>query len=142
MTRSTAWCVGLSLVLGMFASPVQAETETRAAAANTPMASCCGKPSVAVTRYPVFAKLGRGVSNLLGGWLEIPATMHAWYSKQDTAGSLIGGSVHGLLRGVARTAVGAFETVTFLLPIPRDYAPILPTLGYFQSATRSSLPLE
>ena len=102
----------------------------------------CAMPDGMPGRYPVFAKLGRGVSNALGGWLEIPATAHAWYSQRDTAGSLIGGTVHGVVRGIGRTAVGLFETATFLLPIPAGYAPIVPPLGYFQTAKRSSLPAE
>ena len=90
-----------------------------------------------------FDKLGRGVSNALFGWLEIPATMSQHYDERNTGGSLVAGAVYGTVRGLVRTGVGIFETVTFLLPIPEDYAPILPTLPYFdKQSPRRPLPLE
>jgi hypothetical protein len=39
--------------------------------------------------------------------------------------------------------VGLYETVTFFLPYPEDFAPILPTLEYYnKSPGRRRLPLE
>jgi len=47
------------------------------------------------------------------------------------------------VKGAVRTAVGAYETVTFFLPYPEEFAPILPTLEYYQHSTkRKPLPLE
>lgn len=93
--------------------------------------------------HAAFRKLGRGVSNLLGGWLEIPATIHHERSERDTMGSVCSGFFLGAFRGAARTAVGAFETVTFILPIPPDYTSILPTLGYYQNTPEHErLPLR
>ncbi len=90
-----------------------------------------------------FEKLGRGVSNFLGGWLEIPLGIHKRYATSDTAGSLFTGTAVGAFKGLVRTGVGAYETVTFFLPYPEDFAPILPTLEYFQHHTRRKpLPLE
>jgi putative exosortase-associated protein (TIGR04073 family) len=92
---------------------------------------------------PSLEKLGRGVSNLLGGWLEIPATIQQRHTTRDTAGSLASGAFIGLFRGIGRTVVGAYETLTFWLPLPEDFAPILPTLPYFNTADpRPALPLE
>ncbi|MBI2104910.1 MAG: exosortase system-associated protein, TIGR04073 family [Candidatus Omnitrophica bacterium] len=82
--------------------------------------------------HPAFVKLGRGLSNAFGGWLEIPLNFHQRYSMSDTAGSLFTGAAYGLFKGLVRTGVGAYETVTFFLPYPEDFAPILPTLPYFQ----------
>jgi len=93
--------------------------------------------------HPAFAKLGRGLSNVVGGWLEIPLNIHRYYSEQDTAGSLFTGAASGMFKGVVRTGVGAYETLTFFLPYPEGFAPILPTLEYFQQAPRrESLSLE
>ncbi len=90
-----------------------------------------------------FEKLGRGLSNLFGGWLEVPATIHQRYTLQNTGGSFLAGAAEGLFRGVVRTGVGAYETLTFWLPFPRHFAPILPTLEYFKREPhRPPLPLE
>ncbi len=86
--------------------------------------------------HPAFAKLGRGLSNALGGWLEIPLNLDQRYSASDTAGSLFTGVAYGLFKGLVRTGVGAYEMVTFFLPYPEGFAPILPTLPYFQQETK------
>ena len=86
--------------------------------------------------YPAFEKLGRGASNLFGGWLEIPYNVQTRHSPSDTAGSLFTGLTHGLLKACVRTGVGAYEVVTFFLPYPENFAPILPTLPYYQKAKR------
>ena len=92
---------------------------------------------------PALMKLARGASNALGGWLEIPVNVQQRYSTQDTAGSLLTGLGYGVIKGVVRTAVGVYEAVTFFLPYPEDFAPILPTLAYFQKdPNRQTLPFE
>ena len=92
---------------------------------------------------PAFEKLGRGLSNFLGGWLEVPLNIDKRYAGSDTGGSFLTGAVIGLFKGVVRTGVGAYETVSFFLPYPENFAPILPTLPYFQHNTkRKPLPLE
>ena len=92
---------------------------------------------------PALEKLGRGVSNVIGGWLEIPLTIGKRYAPADAGTSLVVGTVTGLVKGIIRTGVGAYETLTFFLPLPEDFAPILPTLEYFQRTTkRQPLLLE
>ena len=93
--------------------------------------------------HPAFEKLGRGVSNAIGGWLEIPLNIHKRYAENDPAASLFTGACYGLVKGVVRTGVGVYEVATFFLPYPEDFAPILPTLEYFQQqGKRKSLLLE
>jgi putative exosortase-associated protein (TIGR04073 family) len=92
--------------------------------------------------HPAFEKLGRGLANSFGGWLEIPLGIHRRFSPEDTAGSFLTGAATGLFRGVVRTGVGIYETATFFLPYPEDFRPILPTLAYFDSEARKTLPLE
>ena len=90
-----------------------------------------------------FGKLGRGLSNFLLGWLEIPLNVGKRYTASDTVGSTLGGVAIGAFKGAIRTGIGLYETVTFLVPYPEHYAPILPTLEYFQKTTkRKRLPLE
>ena len=92
---------------------------------------------------PAIEKLGRGVANITGGWLEIPLTIQRRYLPQDAGTSLVVGAITGLFKGLGRTAVGAYETLTFFLPIPADFAPILPTLAYFdKTPNRQPLLLE
>jgi len=93
--------------------------------------------------HPAFAKLGRGVANAVGGWLELPLNLQQRYTEQDTAGSLFTGAAYGLFKGLVRTGVGLYETVTFFLPYPEDFAPILPTLEYFrQTSPRRPSPSD
>ena len=86
--------------------------------------------------HPAFAKLGRGLSNALGGWLELPLNIHKRYAANDTGASLFTGMAYGLFKGLVRTGVGVYETATCFLPYPENYAPILPTLEYFQRHTK------
>ena len=99
-----------------------------------------------MTRYnlhPAFEKLGRGVANFFVGFAEVPLNIHKRYSAHDTGGSFMTGAAIGLFKGAVRTLVGAYETVTFFIPYPEGYAPILPTLEYFdRSSKRAPLPLE
>lgn len=105
--------------------------------------ACCEEPAWGSNLHPAFVKLGRGVSNIAGGWLEIPLNLDQRYAPQDTGASIVTGAIVGVVRAVVRTGVGAYETATFLLPIPRRYAPILPTLEYFKkSEWRKPLLLE
>lgn len=93
--------------------------------------------------HAAFGKLGRGVSNVFLGWTEIPLNVEKWYSAHDTGGSFFNGLAHGIFRGFARTGIGFYETLTFFLPYPEHYAPILPPLDYFRrTGKRKPLPLE
>lgn len=93
--------------------------------------------------HPAFEKLGRGTSNALFGWLEVPTSIHQRYSKSDIAGSVMTGLAYGLVKGAVRMAVGVYEAATFFLPYPESFAPILPTQDYFNKTTkRQPLPLE
>ncbi len=73
----------------------------------------------------IGAKLGRGIVNILTGWIEFPVQI-VKRSKSDGIGA---GLSLGLLEGVGmtvvRTLAGAVEVVTFLAPLPGDYDPLL-----------------
>lgn len=139
MNTAGRWVVVLGVVLGLGVAAVSADEPTPAGGGQDRVEELMGRYNL----YPAFEKLGRGVANLLGGWLEVPLNIHKRFAKSDTAGSFFTGAVHGLFKGVVRTGVGAYETVTFFLPYPEHFAPILPTLEYFQQHTRREpLPLE
>ena len=86
--------------------------------------------------HPVFEKFGRGVSNVLGGWLEIPLNIQTRYAEDDRMASLATGTLYGVVKGIVRTGVGVYETVTCFLPYPADFRPILPTIAYFRKKDR------
>ena len=130
-----------SLLVSMMATTASADSRT------SPQAS--DQVDQVMARYnlhPSFEKLGRGLGNALMGWAEIPFGVHERYSKEDTGSSFFTGLMIGLFKGVVRTGVGVYETVTFLLPYPEDFRPILPTLPYYQlmknGKPREPLPLE
>ena len=83
------------------------------------------------TGWPIFEKLGRGVGNVMFGWVEVPMTIQRHYREQDATASMAAGLFMGLAKAMGRTVVGAYETVTCVLPIPPGYASILPPLDYF-----------
>jgi putative exosortase-associated protein (TIGR04073 family) len=75
----------------------------------------CGSPAT---------KLGRGVTNVLTGWIEIPKhTITGVFNANVTPLEGVGvGLARGFGRAIERTGIGAFEVLTF--PIP-GYYPLL-----------------
>ena len=133
------WLIILGCVLWLAIPPAFGEAAVGAAGEPDRVDAVMGRYNL----HPAFAKLGRGLSNVFFGWLEIPLNLHQRYSPQDTAGSLFTGAAYGIVKGFVRTGVGAYEAVTFFLPYPEQFAPILPTLEYFQRAPeRTPLPFE
>ncbi|MCK5556752.1 MAG: exosortase system-associated protein, TIGR04073 family [Candidatus Hydrogenedentes bacterium] len=73
-----------------------------------------------------LTKLGRGLANIFSGWAEIPKEIHTQgKTSQKLASVIFAAPVIGIAKMFARMTVGVFETVTFFLPIPEDYAPII-----------------
>jgi len=137
MIRWQQVCVGLAMAMslagieGMAANDPPPDPETLS-------------PWATFAKRSMFEKLGRGVGNVLGGWLEIPLQVHRRWNSRDTATSLFAGLGMGLVKGLERTAVGLFETVTFFHPDPNNYAPLLPPLEYYERPKewRKPLPLQ
>lgn len=70
-------------------------------------------------------KLGRGITNLALGWFVIFTTIEDTGKESGVAAAASYGILKGLAKGIQRTAVGAYETITFPIPAPKDYKPIL-----------------
>ena len=71
-------------------------------------------------------KLGRGVSNLLFGWSELPVTIAKVNEKEGNSAAAGDGVVRGVGRSVLRIGSGLFEILTFPAPIMRGtYFPML-----------------
>lgn len=71
------------------------------------------------------SKLNRGVVNVLTGWGEIPRQMIKTGHEKSGWAVIPVGIPAGCIMTVARTGVGAFETIFFFVPIHDSYGPIL-----------------
>jgi putative exosortase-associated protein (TIGR04073 family) len=70
-------------------------------------------------------KLGRGLSNMTTGFVEIPKNVSREWRKSDPVTGVIVGGVKGVGWAATRFAVGAFDTVTFPVPVPGNYEPLM-----------------
>ena len=83
-------------------------------------------PSAAHAEDP-FTKLGRGVANVLTGWLEIPKAMYQVGTEQNAFKGLTEGLLKGTGAALHRTGAGVYDAVTFPVPVPDNYdSPIDP----------------
>ena len=126
MTGSGRWVFLGLLIMGL---------GTAGAWADQPAPTSGGRDRVdeMMGRYnlsPAFTKLGRGVSNALLGWLEIPLNVHKRYTTSDTVGSGLAGAAIGIFKGAVRMGVGVYETVTFFLPLPEHFEPSEERVGH------------
>lgn len=80
-----------------------------------------GFPRAASAQDPIH-KLGRGVSNVLTCWVELPKNFSLGMQEDNPLLGIGGGIVKGGGLALTRLAVGAYETVSFLIPFPKDYA--------------------
>ena len=76
---------------------------------------------------PVWAqdpihKAGRGIVNVLTGWIEIPKQVHLGRHDENTLLGLGRGLIRGAGLTVLRGGVGIFEALTFLVAYPKDFA--------------------
>ncbi|MBN2311299.1 MAG: exosortase system-associated protein, TIGR04073 family [Candidatus Hydrogenedentes bacterium] len=66
-----------------------------------------------------LTKLGRGLSNILLGWAEVPVTWHRKFRDGKPLGYLVGvAPVIGLTRAFVRTSTGVYEMATFTVSDP------------------------
>jgi len=70
-------------------------------------------------------KLSRGLSNTFTGWLEIFTTMEKSADRHGYIGGFIHGIPAGAVKCLTRTSVGVYEALTFPLPHPNNYGPII-----------------
>ncbi|MEA3305453.1 MAG: exosortase system-associated protein, TIGR04073 family [Candidatus Omnitrophota bacterium] len=70
-------------------------------------------------------KLGRGLANILTGWIELPKNVYDTSVEDSPLAGLTIGLAKGVGMTIVRTGAGIYEIVTFPFPIPEDYAPVL-----------------
>ena len=66
-------------------------------------------------------KAGRGIVNLLTGWIELPKQVHLGSQEDNPVTGLGWGLVKGIGLTVLRGGVGVYEAVTFPIPYPKGY---------------------
>ena len=71
------------------------------------------------------SKLGRGLVNVATGWLELPMQIGSGMSESGSIQGFFIGLGKGAVFAVLREGVGAYDTLTFLFPIPSDYGPLM-----------------
>lgn len=89
----------------------------------------------------MFHKMGRGIVNVLTGWVEIPKNIAKQWRETDPFTGFVLGTLKGIGWGFGRTIAGVYEVVTFPFPIPRDYAPVMQPEFILPSVWGESLPL-
>lgn len=77
------------------------------------------------TREDAFTKFGRGFSNILTSPFELYIQPMLMGKDHEAVQSIGGGLAKGFAMMFVRIAGGVYEIVTFPIPIPKDYAPIL-----------------
>jgi putative exosortase-associated protein (TIGR04073 family) len=70
-------------------------------------------------------KLGRGLANILTGWIELPKNICDTSVEDNPLAGLTIGLAKGIGMTIVRTGAGIYEVVTFPFPIPEDYGPVL-----------------
>ena len=77
-------------------------------------------------------KLNRGLVNIVTGWFEVPKNMSDGISKHDFVSAFFIGLPKGCWMTIVRTGAGIYDTVTFPIPAPQDYKPVLEPEFAFQ----------
>jgi putative exosortase-associated protein (TIGR04073 family) len=90
----------------------------------------------------MFHKLGRGIVNVLTGWIEIPKNVAKEWRQTDPFTGLVLGTIKGVGWGFGRTIAGVYEVITFPFPIPKDYNPVMQPEFILPSIWGESLPLS
>lgn len=73
----------------------------------------------------VATKFARGLANLTTGWVEFPKQIYLIGHKEGWVIGALRGPIEGLGMFVARTVAGAYDIITFPVPIPPQYRPML-----------------
>jgi putative exosortase-associated protein (TIGR04073 family) len=72
-----------------------------------------------------FKKLGRGACNILMCPVEFPSQIADTNKTDGPAAGLTYGVIKGIYWTLVRGVVGVYEVVTFPIPVPCNYRPIL-----------------
>jgi putative exosortase-associated protein (TIGR04073 family) len=79
----------------------------------------------ALTRETAGAKAGRGLMEMITGFLEFPGNIYAETRDDGLASGLTIGFAKGIGMIPVRELVGVYEFVTAPIEVPDDYEPVL-----------------
>jgi len=82
-------------------------------------------PEDAPTGQNAMRKFCRGVANVLFGIVEIPNQMTKTTATQGGGAGVTYGFGKGVMRWFEREGVGLYDLVTFPVPIPKGYKPVM-----------------
>ena len=63
-------------------------------------------------------KLGRGLANILTGWIELPKNIYDTSVEENPLAGITIGTAKGVGMTIVRTGAGIYETITFPFPLP------------------------
>lgn len=101
---------GLMILCLLLAGPLSAQAEEQS------------PPTVPAQ---IGTKFVRGLANLVTGLGEFPKQVYLIGKNEGWVQGTFRGPVEGLGMFIARTAAGAYEVLTFPLPVPSGYQPML-----------------
>lgn len=87
-----------------------------------PMSQKAEEPSVVLQ---AATKLTRGIANFTTGWVELPKQIYLVGKNEGWVTGAIRGPIDGFGMFLARTIAGAYEVLTFPVPLPPQYQPML-----------------
>src|SRR3989338_2256692 len=67
-------------------------------------------------------KAGRGITNILTCWIELPKQIHMGSQEPNPVSGLAWGLIKGAGLTVLRVGMGLYEAVTFPVPYPKEFA--------------------
>lgn len=70
-------------------------------------------------------KLGRGIVNIITGWLELPKNIYKTTTEENLFAGLTIGVAKGIGMTIVRTGAGIYDAATFPFPLPENYKPLL-----------------
>jgi putative exosortase-associated protein (TIGR04073 family) len=73
----------------------------------------------------IGAKFVRGSANIATGWVEIPKQIYLVGKREGWVQGTFRGPLEGFGMFIARTVAGAYEVLTFPIPLPPRYRPML-----------------
>ena len=73
----------------------------------------------------MLRKLGRGMTNLVTGVLELPFSIDTEVDETGIYRGIPFGILKGLVRSVIRMSAGVYEIISFPIELPEDYVPVL-----------------
>lgn len=132
--RRSSGLLGFALMVGLMAAFV----------VTTPAISSAASEDVYRENSDIskmFTKMGRGIVNVLTGWIEIPKNVAREWRETDPFTGLILGTIKGIGWGFGRTISGVYEIITFPFPIPRNYEPLMMPEYILPSIWGDSIPL-